>query len=113
MQMNDCSSEEYQKADAKLNVVYKHLLAKLDPKSRSETAKDAQERTYLTTATTKLKASENAWIKYRDLHCDAAAQLYEGGTVKPLMWASCMRDTTEDRIKEIKNAYENGDWKLE
>ena len=60
-----------------------------------------------------LKAAETAWIKYRDLQCEAAGQQYEGGTIRLSVENMCMSMTTEHRIQEIKQAYEDGERKLE
>jgi len=112
-QLNACSAEQYQKTDERLNAVYQRLLGRLSTETSPNSSKDKSQTPNLEGATAKLKAAEAAWINYRDLHCEAAAQLYEGASIKPSMWSNCMRDVTEDRVREIKHAYENGDWKLE
>ena len=65
------------------------------------------------TAVEKLRAAEMAWIHYRDLHCDAVKQQYEGGSIAPLEWSTCMTETANHRIAELKSGYEIGDRKLE
>jgi uncharacterized protein YecT (DUF1311 family) len=65
------------------------------------------------TAIDDLKAAELAWVKYRDLQCEATGQQYEGGSIRPTIYSSCISMLTEHRIEEIKAAYENGERKLE
>ena len=43
----------------------------------------------------------------------AASQQYRGGTMASMIHSICMSITTEHRIDEMKQAYENGDRKLE
>jgi uncharacterized protein YecT (DUF1311 family) len=53
--MNVCASDEAARADKQLNEVYRTLL----------------QRTTDTTAATKIKSAERAWIAYRDAYIDA------------------------------------------
>jgi uncharacterized protein YecT (DUF1311 family) len=96
--MNACYNGEYKKADARLNSIYRKALASLQSSK---------------TALVDLKAAEFAWIKYRDAHCQAAGKQYEGGSIRPMIESQCMQLVTQHRIEEIKQAYENGDIKLE
>ena len=54
--MNACASEEAARVDAELNTVYRNLLSKAA--SQPE-------------AVAKIKASERAWITFRDAYMDA------------------------------------------
>jgi uncharacterized protein YecT (DUF1311 family) len=56
MAINACASQEADRVDAKLNTMYRQLLAK---------AKDEQN------AVPKIKAAERVWISYRDAYIDA------------------------------------------
>ena len=108
--MNDCYGKEYQKDDARLNRVYRKAMDYLqhDLAGSDQALKQSSQ-----TAIDDLKAAELAWIKYRDLQCDAAGQQYEGGTMRSMIHSICMSMATEHRIDEIKQAYENGERKLE
>ena len=113
-ELNKCSDEEHLEADERLNSVYKNLLAMLQQaavdakKQKDETlTKEAE------TAIQKLRAAQSAWDQYRRLHCDAVKQQFEGGTILPLEWATCMTETANHRIAELKSGYEIGDRKLE
>lgn len=86
-EMNQTAAQGYYKADAELNKVYKILMLKLDEKGKSMLIK-----------------AENDWIKYRDSHCGFEASFYEGGSMQPMIYSSCLESVTKDRIKELKEA---------
>jgi uncharacterized protein YecT (DUF1311 family) len=114
MELNQCSGEQYHKADVRLNAVYRKVLDSLQKNlTAAQQNGDADQAKWNQAAIAKLKAAEKAWIEYRNLHCDAARHQYKGGSMSPLVWAFCMEHTTKDRIEELKQAYEDGDPKLE
>jgi uncharacterized protein YecT (DUF1311 family) len=86
-EMNQTAAQRYFKADAELNKVYKTLMSKLDEKGKSLLIK-----------------AENEWIKYRDSHCKFEASFYEGGSMQPMIYSSCLESETINRIKELKEA---------
>jgi uncharacterized protein YecT (DUF1311 family) len=101
--------EQYQKADVRPNAVYAALMKSL--KSDAEKGSD-EERKHQAMSIKKLIASEEEWIRYRDLHCDAAKYEFEGGSMAPMIWSSSMEQVTNDRIQGIRNAHEAGDRKF-
>ncbi len=84
--MNICWGNEYKKADAQLNKTYQELAAMLEDEDKAE-----------------LKTAENAWIKYRDAHCEFASDRYRGGTIRPMIEAICLAEVTANRTTELKN----------
>ena len=100
LDLNQCYGEQFKNADAHLNKIYSSLVKQLQSVKNE-------------TAVQKLQAAEKAWIRYRDLHCEAARFEFEGGSMSPMVWAQCMAVTTQHRIEEIKAAYETGERKLE
>ena len=100
LDLNQCYGEQYRNADAHLNKIYGNLLKQLQSEKSA-------------TAIQKLQAAEKVWIRYRDLHCEAARLEFEGGSMSPMVWAQCMAMTTNHRMEEIKAAYETGERKLE
>jgi uncharacterized protein YecT (DUF1311 family) len=112
--MNQCSAEEYRKADAHLNTVYKNLVRLLQKDAGEAAQQSGGEQTKPETpAVQKLRAVQRRWIQYRDLHCGAVRAQYEGGTISPMMWTQCMTETTNHRIEELKHGYEMNDTKLD
>lgn len=85
MEMNQTANANYKKADAKLNKVYKQLMLILD--------KDEKPL---------LIQAEKNWVKFRDSHCKFEASQYDGGSIQPLIYSTCLEELTKKRIAEIK-----------
>jgi uncharacterized protein YecT (DUF1311 family) len=91
MELNDCQAREYKRADAALNAVYKQLMAKVD---------DAGERN-------SFKASQLAWIKYRDANCEFESYLNKGGTMYSMVYDGCLTALTEERTRHLRDLLNN------
>jgi uncharacterized protein YecT (DUF1311 family) len=84
--MNRCAEAEYQAADARLNAAYGTLMAALN---------DAGFRA-------KLKASQRAWIEFRDRECTYETADNEGGSIHPMVYAGCLARLTRQRTMELQ-----------
>jgi uncharacterized protein YecT (DUF1311 family) len=84
-EMNICAGKEYKAADADLNQTYQKLSAMLEAEEKAQ-----------------LKDVENAWLKYRDLHCEFVADQYKGGSIRPMIHGLCLADVTRNRTAELK-----------
>ena len=89
-EMNQTAIENFTKADNKLSQVYKELVKKLDQK----------EKTLLITA-------QKNWIKFRDSKCEFEKEEYNGGSIQPLIYYTCLAECTNERTKELKNNLED------
>jgi uncharacterized protein YecT (DUF1311 family) len=86
MELNEKEANNFKAKDAELNKVYKRLAAMITmPKEKDMLLK-----------------AQRAWISYRDSHCALTESAYDGGSVQPLVYFACMREVTEQRIKELK-----------
>ncbi len=85
LEMNQAAAANFKKADVELNEVYKQLMTMLDKKEKQQ-----------------LIIAEKAWLKFRDSHCKFEAQQYDGGSIQPLIYSTCLEDLTKKRIAEIK-----------
>lgn len=83
--MNICAEDEYKKADAELNRVYRQLLPKLEAAHQE-----------------KLKAAQRAWLAFRDAHCECEAFAFDGGSMQPLMRFSCLDGETHTRTQQLQ-----------
>ena len=83
-EMNACAYENYQTVDAELNEAYQQMKAALpqDGKQALETA-------------------ELAWLEFRDLDCGWERSQFEGGSIAPLIYNSCLETRTNIRINEL------------
>jgi uncharacterized protein YecT (DUF1311 family) len=91
MEINLCLAAAYQTADKELNELYSNIMKKQDPPDRDH-----------------LQAAQRAWIKYRDANCEAAAELYQGGSIQPSVRAECLRRNTRARADELRQIYDPG-----
>jgi len=83
--MNQCAGKAYRAADATMNQVYRKLVALLDEEEKAQ-----------------LKEAQTAWLKYRDTNCDFAGDQFKGGSMRPLIQASCLGDMTKRRTTELR-----------
>ncbi len=94
VEMNSCAGKEYAAADAELNRVYGGILEKYkeDPKFIA-----------------KLRASQRAWLKYRDAefeakfpHGDERKSTHYYGSVFPMCAAQYRAQLTRERIVKLR-----------
>jgi uncharacterized protein YecT (DUF1311 family) len=85
--MSECVGKSYKKADADLNGLYKQIAQRL--KSDPDTTK-------------LLVAAQRAWVSFRDAECTFSASTSQGGTIYPMVYASCLDGLTEKRIADLK-----------
>jgi uncharacterized protein YecT (DUF1311 family) len=84
-ELNMCADRKFRDADAALNRVYGELSSKLEANYRA-----------------KLKAAEVSWLKYRDDNCDYETAVYEGGSMRPMVYAFCLERMTKARTAELR-----------
>ncbi|TCQ70097.1 uncharacterized protein YecT (DUF1311 family) [Ochrobactrum sp. BH3] len=84
--MTKCAGDELAKADKHLNSNYKEIEKRLTD--------DDEARKLLIT-------SQRAWIKFRDAECNFSTSATVGGSIHPMMIASCRAQLTEDRNKQF------------
>lgn len=84
-EMNEEAFNAYTLADKKMYETYKLILANLSTKDEKDL----------------LIASQKAWIVYKEAHCKSIAKGYEGGSMQPLIYNSCMEGITNERINQL------------
>jgi uncharacterized protein YecT (DUF1311 family) len=84
-EMNQQAEDDYKKADAELNRVYRELMGHLSGGQKKA-----------------LVDAEIAWIKFRDTNCACWAFVHKGGSLHPLMYFGHMQRMTEERTKQLK-----------
>ena len=85
--MNFCSKLSAEAADKELNQVYQELRKKLRG----------------TPPEKKLIEAQLAWIEFRDADCAFEISRFEGGSIVPLVYATCLESRTKQRIKTLEN----------
>ena len=85
--MRECEIGRFRRADAGMNRAYLSLNARLDQRGRA-----------------KLRAAQQAWIRFRDAEADYQADAERGGTLALLIATSVRADLTEARSRDLEKA---------
>jgi uncharacterized protein YecT (DUF1311 family) len=84
---NACARQEYQKADAEMNKVYGRLMTEL-----ADYKGDDQQ---------KLQRAQALWLQYRDANCESESSIYQGGSIRPAVYNSCLASVTRERTRRL------------
>jgi len=89
--MNACAQKDYEAADVALNTAWKSAKSFADAIGKGDALLDAQ----------------RAWLSYRDAACEVHASPFEGGSLQPLIRATCLSELTAERTRMLLefNAY--------
>jgi uncharacterized protein YecT (DUF1311 family) len=94
-ELNWCAERTLQAADAKLNAAYQKVLAMI---RESDNAKPYDPASWEKA----LRASQNAWIAFRDADCSGLVPMsWTGGTGTTAAVLGCKTQKTEARTKEL------------
>ena len=96
MELNMCAYQEFEKADAELNAVWKQAKASADGLDSQE---DEESRKGAAKA---LLAAQRGWIAYRDGACELAGWEAHGGSMEPMVVSGCLAEKTRARTKELQ-----------
>lgn len=100
-QMNHCAGLDFEKADAELNRVYKGALAAIPEMAVDEPQFNAK------SWEAALRASQRAWIAFRDAECDEHVPMFwTGGTGATAEVIGCKTELTQARSKALRERYE-------
>lgn len=99
--MVECADAAFRAADARLNAVYRDVMARL--KAVDEAAGDGADRAG------KLRAAQRAWIPLRDAQCTLEAAAAYGGTLAPVLEIGCRTRMTEDRTEALRSVADDYD----
>jgi uncharacterized protein YecT (DUF1311 family) len=88
-EMNEQAKKAYQETNNELKAIHAELNKALDVNDKN-----------------RLATVEKAWMKYRDLHCEAATHYYLQGSAFYLMKYSCLKEITAQRITTLRAAYQ-------
>lgn len=97
--MTICAGKDHEKADKQLNVEYQKLRKLLT--ERDKTA-DADGKG----ATDALVTAQRAWVAFRDANCALAGFQARGGSMEPMLIASCLAEMSGKRADELRQLSE-------
>lgn len=94
-EMNQCAGNDLANADKALNAQWKLTRAAMvETDANLDAAQKGAEKA--------LMKAQRAWIDYRDGQCEAEGFSVRGGSMEPMMVASCKARLTDLRTKELK-----------
>lgn len=100
IEINACAKLQFDEQDRLLNVAYQALL-KAVPAANDPGISGDSPRALLVKA-------QRRWVDFRDADCKAKYQLYAGGTIKNVIYLGCMRERTQQRIKDLASSQWQG-----
>ncbi len=101
-EMNWCAAQEFAAADDELNTQWAITSARM--KVRDERREDGA----LTQGDERpgdfetLLEAQRAWLAFRDAHCRGEGYYARGGSLEPLLVATCRTDLTKARTEQLK-----------
>ena len=87
LEMNECALRDYQVADTELNARYATARALLERLGAGAVA---------------LRDAQRAWLAFRDSACEAEGAVYAGGSIQPMIVASCLARLTRQRSEDLR-----------
>lgn len=100
-EMNFCAGEEFERADGELNRVYRKALAAIPEMAVEEPRFNAK------SWEAALRASQRAWLAFRDAECDEHVPMFwSGGTGATADVIGCKTTLTQARTTVLKERYE-------
>ncbi|MEC4803278.1 MAG: lysozyme inhibitor LprI family protein [Jaaginema sp. PMC 1079.18] len=86
MEMNFCAAQDAKDADTALNQVYQQLRGTINNEAQTQ----------------RLISAQKAWITFRDADCEYSQRRYDGGSIMPMIYSSCIADRTRQRTQELQ-----------
>ncbi|MGL5291079.1 MAG: lysozyme inhibitor LprI family protein [Vibrionaceae bacterium] len=83
-EMNDCALQQFEQAEKKLTITYRKVLAQLEEPRAS-----------------KFKQAQATWQSHRKAECLYQASAYQGGSIYPLIYATCLEQMTLQRYRAL------------
>lgn len=101
--MNICAHREYLIADAAMNEQWKRTRDHMQALDAEADLPSWDERPgYWDT----LLAAQRAWLQFRDAHCRSEGYEARGGSLEPLLVATCKTTLTEKRTEQLRSLIE-------
>lgn len=100
--MNQCAFEDYQAADAELNVQWKKSAAAMRLLDKNFESEYDTRSGYFET----MLEAQRAWLAYRDAHCRSEGYFARGGSMEPLLVSSCLAHLTRLRTTQLSELVE-------
>lgn len=97
-EMNWCAAQEFEKADAALNVQWKSTVAGMKTRDAEWDFSHDDRPGYFDT----LLAAQRAWLAYRDTQCASEGYWARGGSLESLLVSTCKTRLTVERTQQLR-----------
>jgi len=87
LEMNACASRNFDAADAALNAAYREIVSRLGGDEATRVL---------------LRDAQRAWVTFRDAECRFSTSGVAGGSIHPLIYATCLADVTAARTAILR-----------
>src|SRR5436190_24367526 len=104
-EMNYCAGEDYRRADAELNTVYRTAIASAQAADREYDRIEASTggtRSNEPGEEASLREAQRAWVAFRDANCRLESFEARGGSMQPMLDAGCRATLTRARTAELR-----------
>lgn len=101
-EMNWCAWQDFEAADDALNIQWLLTVAEMRRRDRLSGEGVPKGEGHFET----LLAAQRAWISFRDKHCASEGYLFRGGSMEPLIVATCKTDLTKQRTQQLRDLAE-------
>ena len=110
----ECVNQELQVAESEMNAAFETALENFTPNSKVQKSwtgpalpKSEQDDQVKWEARMrqKLRASQEAWLRYRETACATVREMYDGGTIVEVDVPGCKTDLTESRTKFLREYF--------
>ncbi len=105
-EMNYCARQDFEAADAELNVQWPITAATMKLRDQSfdyYTIKKGEG--FFET----LLEAQRAWIAYRDAHCMSEGYFARGGSMEPMLFSRCLARLTIERTAQLRKLAEDNE----
>ncbi len=85
LDMNECAALDYERADAALNAAWGPSMAFAKKLGQGDALRKVQRQ----------------WLAYRDAACRLHMSPYDGGSIQPLIYSTCLTDLTRARTRML------------
>ncbi|MGB3797075.1 MAG: lysozyme inhibitor LprI family protein [Alteraurantiacibacter sp.] len=102
--MNYCAGVEFEEADEALNIQWNDTAARMRRLDAAITVDDDRPGYF-----DQLLTAQRAWLSFRDNHCASVGYYARGGSLEPLLIATCKTELTLTRTDQLRALVENPD----
>jgi uncharacterized protein YecT (DUF1311 family) len=103
LELTECASRQFEKADRALNAQWKMTLAEMRKRDADPAEQDSTGRPGFADA---LLTSQRTWLAYRDAQCQLERLQAHGGSMASMLEIMCKASLTDQRTAALLEAIE-------